>query len=579
MDVLYVPHYIHCLSHPSLINLLVLKPHTTGSLTGSNLLQSASFLMLPPSETGYSSSGISDVSSESSFGFSVNSVGIPLRQKEETRGRPSTNPHNRGIYSRSLSPGGPQTISRNIHRSISADVSRISPFGVVGASPHLNDGSSSDQTMEQDLVFIQASESASHLHSVHNTHSAIPWLTKDSISGRGRHRHRSHASQSRSPSPYSRPRTPSMNLMGELASPYFYGSEYIHDWQEGISVAENSRSMRWNQVPSHTTPEHISLRESVIRSCELFLLRALPCLIFFSASWALDTLVEHMDMNPPNAPARAGDDTNTFSNHLPPAAAPSQDFWPIGVPTGIEASQDMSADHTHASSNYLPPPTMPGQHPHPTETPTIVKASKSMEGTVDNTHFSNHSLFPTPSSQQFWPFGTHTGIEARRSMAEALDNTLPSFSCISSSYTFGIPIGVEGGGSMVGMSGTGLFKYPPPSAASTHRFQPSGTPTASTQHLKPVGTPALTEASKRRRCNTVGGPVFECIVEGCGGTFTTRHNLKSKQTFTALRLVHLFSDHENAHMGYRPFVCPKCDKDFTTKSTMTRHRDNVHNHK
>lgn len=215
------------------------------------------------------------MSSEISFDFSDNSVAsTSLHQNKETRGRPPTTPRNRVIYSRSLSPGGLQTISTGIHRSTSADVSHFSPFNVVDAGPHPDDDdSSSVQMMEPDLIFIQASESASHAPSIDETRSAGPWLSTHNLSGRGRRRHRSHTSWSRSPSPYNRPQTSIMDPMDDLASPHIYQSNHIHNWQRGISMAESSRVIRWNQLPPHTTPEHIRLRESIIGSGELIFLR------------------------------------------------------------------------------------------------------------------------------------------------------------------------------------------------------------------------------------------------------------------------------------------------------------------
>lgn len=215
------------------------------------------------------------MSSEISFDFPDNSVGTSLHQNEETRGRLPTTPRNRGPYSRSLSPGGLQTTSTGIHRSTSADVSRFSPFSVVDAGPLPDyEDSSSVQMISPGLVFIP-SESASHVPSMDETRSTAPWLSTDNLSGRGRRRHRDHTPWSRSPSPYSRPRTStSMDPMGDLASPHLYRSDHIHNWQEGVSMAESGRGIRWNQLPPHTTPEHIRLRESIITSGELIFLRS-----------------------------------------------------------------------------------------------------------------------------------------------------------------------------------------------------------------------------------------------------------------------------------------------------------------
>ncbi|ESK87782.1 hypothetical protein Moror_15372 [Moniliophthora roreri MCA 2997] len=65
-----------------------------------------------------------------------------------------------------------------------------------------------------------------------------------------------------------------------------------------------------------------------------------------------------------------------------------------------------------------------------------------------------------------------------------------------------------------------------------------------------VANHTIIEASVRRRKYA---PKFACDVQGCGQTFTARHNL---------------TNHSNSHSGIKPYRCSFCDVRFTTRNQL-----------
>ncbi|KAJ3003699.1 hypothetical protein HKX48_001636, partial [Thoreauomyces humboldtii] len=88
--------------------------------------------------------------------------------------------------------------------------------------------------------------------------------------------------------------------------------------------------------------------------------------------------------------------------------------------------------------------------------------------------------------------------------------------------------------------GTTVRPYPPP--------PPSPQPT----------TPVVL-AVRKREASLTGGlqpKPFRCDMEGCGATFSRKHDLKR---------------HTRVHLGIRPFLCTACRKTFSRHDALTRH--------
>lgn len=92
-----------------------------------------------------------------------------------------------------------------------------------------------------------------------------------------------------------------------------------------------------------------------------------------------------------------------------------------------------------------------------------------------------------------------------------------------------------------------------------------------------VATEKTKLASQRRRKRI---PRFFCDVPECHGSFTSKHNLDSKDWDSAsiiqlFNCVHL-ADHSNSHKGVRNFECSFCQQKFTTRAVLKRHVKKLH---
>ncbi|KAJ7186692.1 hypothetical protein C8R46DRAFT_1057740 [Mycena filopes] len=101
-------------------------------------------------------------------------------------------------------------------------------------------------------------------------------------------------------------------------------------------------------------------------------------------------------------------------------------------------------------------------------------------------------------------------------------------------------------------SSSSFLSSPGSDGSSQQEFRVSQPPPAAS--FKPeVASKKIKQASSKRRLNVAA---FECPLEGCGSTFTARHNL---------------INHINSHNKYRPHKC-LCGLSFTTQGVLNRHK-------